>query len=222
MSLLLELLEGDGAEEEGAADGRPSVGQAASDLYARLGPLAWADAEHGWALLLYCAAFTAGWEEIESLVRDDPGYPGWGKALDPVVAPEKFLGWLGQFAGVRRPPNFDADDFRALILDRPRFRRGRPGALIEAARPLLTGGRRVSIIERDGSPYRVTVVTYTAETPDAAAVNAALQAAKPAGLVLTHRVDDGWTIGAAEAFYATIGDLEAGHSSVGQFESNLP
>jgi hypothetical protein len=54
-----------------------------------------------------------------------------------------------------------------------------------AIRRTLTGTRYVFLKEREGSPYRVTAVTRTAETPDVAATLAAALSQKPAGLILT-------------------------------------
>lgn len=223
MSLLLELIAENGGAVPVDGAGRPVLGKAAEDLYARLAPLAWADEEHGWPLLTFCGALTAAFEEIDLLARDQPdGTPGWALVMDPGQAPEKWLAWLGQFAGVRRPPSASGEEMRALIATRPRFRRGTPQSLIEAARPTLTGSRRVTLVERHGSAYQLLAVTYTAETPDPAATLAALTAAKPAGLILTHRVDDGWSIGDMEAGpLATVGALEGGFSSVLNLEGNL-
>jgi hypothetical protein len=68
------------------------------------------------------------------------------------------------------------------------FERGTPTRMAKAVRHTLTGNEYVFLKEREGSPYRVTVVTRTSETPSPAATFNAAKAQKPAGLILTHVV----------------------------------
>lgn len=146
--------------------------------------------------------------EVDDVVRDGPTYIGWAGQLTADGSAR--LAWTGQFLGVVVPDGLTDAEKRALILDRPATRRGTVGALIAAAQQFLTGGRYVAVKERDTSAYHLTVTTYTEETPDAARVNAALQAAKPAGLVLVHVVVAATSYAASESMAAqTYTDLEA-------------
>lgn len=124
--------------------------------------------------------------EVDDVVRDSEFGVGWSREFDPAFAASPR--WTAQLLGVVPPSGATAPEVRQLITDRPAFRRGTVGALVAAAVPFLTGLRTVEVYERDGGAYRVTVRTYTEETPDPAEVLAALLAAKPAGLILTHEV----------------------------------
>lgn len=124
--------------------------------------------------------------EVDDVVRDSDIGPGWAAEL--TAAHSHKPRWTAQFLGVQVPADASDATARELIATRPSFRRGTVGAIKAAAAMLLTGTKYVGVRERDGSAYRLTVTTYTTETADSAAVNAALQAAKPAGLLLTHQV----------------------------------
>lgn len=158
--------------------------------------------------------------EVDDVVRDSDSALGWSAEL--TAEGTHRTKWTGQLLGVRIPDGLTDAQQRALILDRPATRRGTVGALTSAARMFLTGTQYVGVTERDGSPYRFTVTTYTEETPDPTAVEAALREQKPAGLVLTYEVVDATSYEASEALAAetysarealaalTYTDLEAG------------
>lgn len=124
--------------------------------------------------------------EVDDVVRDSDTAPGWAGEL--TAESSHRTRWTGQLLGVVIPDGLTDEQQRALIVERPATRRGTLPALVAAARALLTDTRYVSVRERDTSAYHLTVTTYAEETPDPAAVNAALQGAKPAGLVLAHVV----------------------------------
>jgi hypothetical protein len=50
----------------------------------------------------------------------------------------------------------------------------------------LTGTKSVTLVERDGDPYYLTVTTIDVETPDKNETRRALIAAKPAGIILQY------------------------------------
>jgi Phage tail protein (Tail_P2_I) len=156
-------------------------------LYDRLSPLAWADAEHGFALKHLCDAIGAMHDPVHGMVSPDEG-PPWSPLLDPDRAPAAFLPWLAQVVGERVPAGESETASRERIRLPQGVRRGKVSALIAAAQRTLTGTKFVQVLERTSSAYTLSVVTLTAETPDAAQTNRDLQAAKPAGLILTHVV----------------------------------
>jgi hypothetical protein len=161
---------------------------------------------------------------LHDLVRESDEGPGWSQLLDAARAPSWALPWLAQLAGVTLTPGAPADGWREEITSPPAFRRGTPDAIVDATRRTLTGDQRVTLRERDGGPWQITVITYTAQTPDPAAAERAARSQKPAGLLMTFRVDPGWSVGEIEAAYSTrtVGDIEGAFASVGDLESNLP
>lgn len=139
--------------------------------------------------------------------------PGWSQALDINRAPTYVLPWLGQFVGVRVDTSLADALQRSQIQNEQGFARGTVAAIQAAAQPFLAGGYSVTVLERDTSPYHLTVQVPSAGLPyatyaalDAAfatyaaldgafssygaihaassAVTAAIQAAVPAGLVV--------------------------------------
>lgn len=119
--------------------------------------------------------------EVDDVVRDTD-LPGWAAEL--TAARTHRPRWTAQLLGVNPPASATDDQVRSLILARPAFRRGTVGAIVAAAQDTLTGSRYVYVIERYGSPYQIRVQTFTEETPDPIAAEAAVRAQKPAGLVL--------------------------------------
>jgi hypothetical protein len=154
--------------------------------------------------------------DVDDRVRDDDASLGWERELDPDLT--RAPGWAGQFVGVVIPGGTSLAEARAMIRARRAFRRGTPDALRDAARAHLTGTKRVDLFERDGSAYRVRVRTYARETPDPGSVALALQAAKPAGLVLVHEVFPGLPYDERDALFATFDDLDASAATFDQLD----
>lgn len=156
-------------------------------LYERLGPLAYADDENGNALRHLCDALGTTHAPVHDIVSPDEG-PPWSPLLDPDRAPVTFLPWLAQIVGERVPAGETEAAARTRIKLPQGVKRGKLASLIEAAKRTLTGAKFVQVLERTSSAYTLTVVTLPAETPNATQTNLDLQAAKPAGLILTHSV----------------------------------
>jgi hypothetical protein len=180
--------------------------------------------DRGWPFLIFLAGLGAAFGELHDVVRDTDDGPGWSPLLDPARCPAWALPWLAQFAGVTLTPGLSEQEWRDEITSPPAFERGTPQAIIDATARTLTGDQRVTLRERDGGPWLLTVITYTAETPDPAAAERAARSQKPIGLLMTFRVDPGWSVGELEDTYSTrtTGDVETGFSTVGDLESNLP
>jgi len=136
-----------------------------------------------------------------------PGTPLSDAARTPYPA------WLAQVAGQTIPASTPTEVARQQLLARRVDRRGTTTAMIEAVKATLTGERRVALTERyGGDPWVVRVVTYTAETPDPAATQAAALSEKPVGLVLDYRTAAGQSYAATTA----EGKTYAQHTATGR------
>ena len=183
-------------------------------LYEMLAPLAYDDESQGNAVKVLCDAAGAMFEQVAQLVEPGPnGEPAWSVLLDIDRCPGYALPWLGQFVGVTVDTTLDEAGQRRQIREEAGMKRGTSAAIAAAAQRYLTGTQTVIMVERDSSvapahpAYGLKVLTLTAETPDSAAVLAALMAAKPAGIILEHDVVDGQTWQQLIDNYATWGDV---------------
>lgn len=137
-------------------------------------------------------AITSPMEWLDSLVRDSDTHRAWGKALDPDYAPAPVLGWLAQLPGVQLLPSDAEAQRRARITAAAGFRRGMPQAMIDEVKPTLTGTQYASVLQQvGGARWAMTLITLSAETPNAATTYAAALRQKPAGINLTHVVATG-------------------------------
>jgi hypothetical protein len=179
---------------------RPVVSAAAEELYAALGTWRDRDGEAtGWHLLHYCEALVGALQAVEDVARDTDAGPGWSSVVDLDRAPDPYLDWLAQFVGVVITPGYTPDAKRDLMRTQPGRARGRPAVLVAAAQTSLIGSKRVRLDERDSSAYHFTIETYASQTPDPAAVVAAVRAAKPGALQFDHVVLSGPTYTDVEA-----------------------
>ena len=131
---------------------------------------------------------------LEAVLRGDEAgvYDPWALAVFAADAPLWVLPWLAQIVGVEWY-GAPTEELRSQILDRPAYRRGTTSAIVEAARSTLTGTQKIFTVERDTSPWRLTVVTLTSETPNPAETLRQMLRQKPFGIVLTHTVTAGLT-----------------------------
>jgi hypothetical protein len=161
---------------------------------------------------------------VEALAADSDDAAGWSALLDPDTCPPAGLPFLGQMVGVQVPPGATAVTARALVKAHGGWGTGH-ARRHHRRRPTHVDRREARhLTERDGSPYRVKVTTYTAETPDTAALEAAVNAALPAGLVATFDLLTGWTVAEMETEESarTIAYLEAHWATVADFEAQIP
>jgi hypothetical protein len=143
-----------------------------------------------------------------------PPAPGWSVILDINRCPTYALPWLGQLVGVRLAPTLPDAVMRQTIDGEQNFGRGTLAAMHAAAAPFLIDGGAITIIERTPDPYSFSVTVPSADLLDPSwselaatyptwsalagafavwndigstpeALEAALLAAKPAGLVMS-------------------------------------
>lgn len=134
-------------------------------LYERTG---WAaDQDESGLLLQWLAGIGQSLQRIDSLCRDgfdtngNPA-PGYSQLLDIDRCPTAALPWLAQFLGVRLNTNLRDDQQRYAIANPQGFGRGTPAAIVAAVNQYLSPGYTASLIERDTSPYHLSIKVPTA------------------------------------------------------------
>lgn len=202
---------------------RPDVTATTEEVYASLGPLTADDEKYDWPLLRYLDATARQLDEIEVLARDADDYVGWGRIMDLQAIPDADLPWLAQFVGVVPLQNLDAASQRIRIGEAAGWKRGTVDAIRAAMKQFLTGSRTTQIFERyQGSAYALRVRSFTTETPDPAAVEAAVRALKPAGIVLTYDVSTGQDYDELATTVATYNDLSARYPTYRDVSYGIP
>lgn len=197
---------------------RPTVGTVAEEIYDACAAHASQDEALGWPLLKLVGAIGAMAQRLDDYADEGPdGELPWSILLDIDRVADADLEHLAQFVGVTIPPSLDAASKRLRIRETDGFKRGTVGAIMGAARQHLIGDKQVVLRERYNptspdvdSAYHLTVYTYTDETPDAAAVERALEAQKPAGLILHYESRTGQDWATLVATYSTWADVVAG------------
>jgi hypothetical protein len=170
-------------------------------------------------LATYLRAIGGMFAEVELYAFDTDEFEGWTILLDVDRVPVQGLPYLAQYVGERLPRGLTEEAQRQWVRDAPNQRRGTLSSIVDAAQRFLTGARIVTVIEREGGADKITVVTYTDQTPSSARVLAELNKVIPADISLTYVVNPGqiwsqvvatdadWTNSMAES--ATWADLIA-------------
>jgi hypothetical protein len=181
-------------------------------------------------------AIAAMWSETETYTvdtvdGDGRDLPGYGILFDVDLCPAAALPYLAQFVGETLPTTLAEADARRQIRTQPNRKRGTRAGIIAAARATLSNPDTDTVIfrERDAAAcpsipaYGLTVATYTAQTPNPAATEAAIRSNLPGGIILNYETLAGWDITTMEAAgYANITALEAStFTTIDQFEGNL-
>lgn len=193
---------------------------AAERAYELLGPLTARDEENGSPLRALVAALAQGEQPVWALAEN----PGLATHLAPASAPAEWLPWLARIVGARLTGGMSVDRQRAEIALPSARARGSVEKLADEIRPLLTGQQRVLLRIRSQSAWRIVVVTYSAETPDEAAVREVIDRYDIAGVRIVLLVVDGWTISELVEAYAgkTIADLVGDFASIADFNAKEP
>lgn len=168
---------------------------AAERYYGRLEPVAYDDPDSGGIVQKLAAVFMAPREVFEFIYGTDT-YDPWGQLLDPDTCPSELLDWLAVFAGVDLPPSALTDDEKRYRIKQAAGRyRCTPRAVVEELQLVLTGTKTVYVGFHSQAPreWNYAVATIASETPDAAAVDRAVQAQKPVGMIATAVTTDVWS-----------------------------
>jgi hypothetical protein len=192
-------------------------------MYAVLEPYTYADAQNDYSLQEFLRAIGEMYEEIIDLAYDtDAGDDGWTLLLDVTRVPSKAIDWLSQFVGVTQIAGLTDQQKIDRIIAREGFKRGTPAGMRAAASIFLTGTQTVNLYERDTSPYHLAVNTYTSETPNSAAVLAALTSQKPAGIVMVYTVTNGQTYQQLRTNHSPYSAMKAFYSNYDKVRKDTP
>ena len=201
-----------------------------SGVAASLAP--WIAADSTGQLAAFVKALGVMFDQVADLVtptgylEDGTLVPGWSVLLDPNNCPTQFLPYLSQFNGTGVPPGTADAAARSQIKAEGGFSRGTVAAIIAAAQRTLTGSQSVAVLERTGplgaDPYQIILIVNPLQVTSLAALTVAVNAVKPAGILLNIVQSTGWTIGQMEASYATISALEAAFVTIGGLENDQP
>jgi hypothetical protein len=191
-------------------------------LRERTQPLAPDDASNGYAHAHLCEGIGRMLAQVAEVFDPEGDVPPFAPLLDPALCPAWALPWLAQLVGVRLPAGTSESAARAMISDVAGFARGTRAAMTASIAPLLTDTKTVYFRERDGSAYRLEVVTLTSETPDPVAVEAALRSQKPGGLVLSYRTVASWDWQQVVVEQASWATAKATYSTWRRFVERTP
>lgn len=118
---------------------------------------------------------------------------------DPNQASAAWLPWLAQIVGARLDSGASEEEKRDTIrFATSGWRAGTRGAIVDAAKSALTGTQYARVLPHTkvvsddleaGTPWDITIITRTSETPDPDIVLGAIlrKGVKPAGAVLWHK-----------------------------------
>jgi hypothetical protein len=156
-------------------------------------------------MAVYLSAIAAAFEEVYTLVMPfgDPEdqvnfWPSWAVLLDPTNCPTNLLPFLSQFNGTAVPPGTSDAVARQQIRTEASMYRGTVAAMVQAAQNQLTGTQQVLLRERTSAagtpdPYHVILTYNTGQCQSPAALIAAVEAQKPAGIQISYVGTAGYT-----------------------------
>lgn len=185
---------------------RPTVAPATEALYDGLGPALRQGDDQRWVLLSLLDAPGQRLDEVDAVLRDRPGSPGWAIAADLDRTP--FLPWLMQWVGVVHRPELTPAGNRDRARRRPESKRGTVGYIRAVAREHLTGDKRVEVYERwEGDARAVRVRVFASEVDGPDRLEVALLDATPWTIKLTFEVAVGWSLQQLHDAHATLQDI---------------
>jgi hypothetical protein len=191
------------------------------ELYQSLGPWQREDEKNPARPLLALTQALGGMlQDIDDLIRDDDGGPGWSSIMDATRSPSAdWLFWLQQFYGARIPPGRLAgeDDttyrerIRTSLLNSHANYPGTRAALDEVVTRHMTGSPpEYFIIERyTGSAWKTHISTRASQTPNPTLTEADIRKQKPVGIVLTYSTYTGGDFDTLRDTHSDFNDVTA-------------
>jgi hypothetical protein len=201
----------------------PTFGPFGQDLADGLAPHLELDEQNDHAGAHLLNAIALMWEPVDALIRDTDEGPGWSSIVDVERAPDEWLPWLGQLAGVRVTKGATADFQRDEVRRADGQSRGKVSTILATILPYLEGEKRLTFRERSkpGSsadePYHVTARIISAdliagqEAWAMAMIERRFHAALPAGIVGHLVFVDSRTYAEVDAENATYAEALADH-----------
>jgi len=113
--------------------------------------------------------------------------PAWGKLLDPLTCPAKYLPYLGQFTGTSIPKEATEEEARNLILFGCNLFRGTSTHLSYVIKEALGAGVSYEVLERTNpktaleDAYAITVIVPVGK--NSKKLESAIEAAIPGGII---------------------------------------
>lgn len=164
--------------------------------------------------LRYIAGASVGLEraaDFLTIVDPDTSVTGTCELVNAAACPRPYLGWLGWLVGI--DVSQIADPFVRVAIGNAAAtqRRGSKGSIRDAVQRTLTGSQscRVYWNLSGTEPYLITVITFTAQTPDSVATLEAALSEKPAGIDLELQTVDGTTYAEINANFADYAEVAA-------------
>ena len=196
---------------------RPAVTTATEQVYRLLPDFLRAADEletTDYTALRYVAGAAVGLDKAAdflTIIDPDTSVTGTCELVNAAACPRPYLGWLGWLVGV--DTSQIADPFVRVAIGNAAAtqRRGSKGSIRDAVQRTLTGSKscRVYWNLSGTEPYLITVITFTAQTPDAIATLEAALSEKPAGIDLQLFSVDSATYAEINANFPTYADVAA-------------
>jgi Phage tail protein (Tail_P2_I) len=205
----------------------PGLGITGRDLFNATRPAGYAEADTDKAWARFLGALSLLNDPVAVIARSFGGHDRWTQLASPRRCPEEWLPVLAQWAGLRRFDAMTSGEVRELIgPTAPGMWRGTRAAMIAAVRRFMPPGMADNYLyfeERaDGDPYALRVFTYSFIEHDPELVEAALQTAKPAGLLLNYEVRRGQNFDMLRRRHANFAEVNASYESFAHVHNDEP
>lgn len=196
------------------------------ELYEALGFHRGPDAEHGFALRVFCEGWCSTLQPVHDLVRERADGPAWAILFDVDRCPADSLPYLAQYVGVVITAEMSEEQIRNEIREPTGWARGQlPSIKIATRRTLRSvAGEELVVIVRPRTPEvgRHYVRTLLSQTPDPERARRIVRQAVPAWEVLDYAAIDGVTYADIAAAYDDYGALSAAFDDYAELRDLLP